>query len=308
MPAGSARLVFSEADLIPGLIADFYSGAVVLQSNTAGMDKVLAIIESILPQVLGQCGVGSLDALISRGDSSIRRLEGVENFRRVRCGAESRVRNWTVREDNILYSADLLEGQKTGFFLDQRENRRFLGRLMAERPNASVLDLYCYSGGWGIRALKSGASHVTFVDQSQDALDRVKAGLELNQIPESRTIMQRQDSADFLETASGQFDVIIADPPSFAKSQKALPQALRAYEKLNRLCWKRLKPGGILLSCSCDYHVAEPEFVNVVKTAVSKEAGLGQIIYRGTQAQDHPVLLSMAETGYLKCLGIRKLR
>lgn len=305
---GAVRMVFSEADLLPGLIVDLYSTAVVIQSNTAGMDAVLPVVEKLLPEVLRQIGAESIEAMSVRADSSIRHLEGVENQRRICFGDEAKIRNWVVREDDVLYSADLLEGQKTGFFLDQRENRRFLGRLAKEAASAKVLDLYCYSGGWGIHSLFSGAAHVTFVDQSQDALGRVEKGLLLNSIPAERAVTRREDVFDLLASNREQFDIIIADPPSFAKSVKVLPQALRAYEKLNRMCWRCLKPEGIMLSCSCDYHVANEAFVEMLQAAIGKEAGLGQIIYRGNQAQDHPILLSMAETGYLKCLGIRKLR
>lgn len=305
---GSARMVFSEADLLPGLIVDLYGKAVVVQSNTAGIDAVLPAIETILPEVLAQDGAGHVEAMIIRADSSIRHLEGVENQRRISFGDENKIRNWAVREDDVLYSADLLEGQKTGFFLDQRENRRFLGRLSKDMVSAKVLDLYCYSGGWGIRSLFHGAAHATFVDQSQDALDRLANGLTLNSIQADRSAAHRGDVFDFLASSREEYDIIIADPPSFAKSMKVLPQALRAYEKLNRLCWRRLKPEGIMLSCSCDYHVSSEAFVDMLKAAIGKDAGLGQIIYRGSQAQDHPILLSMAETGYLKCLGIRKIK
>jgi 23S rRNA (cytosine1962-C5)-methyltransferase len=204
-----------------------------------------------------------------------------------------------------MYAANFLTGQKTGFFLDQKENRMFLDSLDLSGRTA-MLDLFCYSGGWGLRAAKRGAN-VTFVDESQKALDLVARGAELNGLDQERVRTVAHEVFTFLEQPGPALDLIVADPPAFVKSQKNVYQAVNAYEKLNRLCWRRLKPGGILLSSSCSYHVPEGEFVDVLRSAVAKERGLAHVVYRGRQAADHPVLLSMPETAYLKCVGLHKL-
>jgi 23S rRNA (cytosine1962-C5)-methyltransferase len=212
-----------------------------------------------------------------------------------------------VCEEGVRYAADLVAGQKTGFFLDQRVNRLHFGVRVQEMASGRVLDLFCYSGGWGLRALKAGAAHVTFVDESRDALSTVERGLAANGIAPERAQVHHGDVFDFLARCEDSYDAMVSDPPAFVKSRKNLPQAVKAYQKLNRLAWRRLKPGGVLFACSCSHHLAESDFLSLLAEAVAKEQGLAHLIYRGSQAEDHPVLLSMPETSYLKCLGLRKL-
>ena len=303
----SARLVFSEADLLPGLVIDFFPPYAVLQSNTAGMDLMLPWLEERVPALIEGVFQIPLRGLVLRGDSQVRRLEGVDLFRRVAFGDPVAMARAEVQEDGVRYAADLVTGQKTGFFLDQRDNRMRFGALVREIPSARVLDLFCYSGGWGLRALKEGAGHVTFVDESREALDLVERGLALNGIAAERASLHHGDAFDFLGRAQESYDAVVADPPAFVKSRKNLPQAIKAYQKLSRLAWRRLTARGLLLACSCSHHLAESDFLNRSAEAVAKERGLAHLIYRGGQSQDHPVLLSMPETGYLKCLGLRKM-
>jgi 23S rRNA (cytosine1962-C5)-methyltransferase len=237
----------------------------------------------------------------------VRRLEAVDSFRRVAFGDPAAMAQAEVQEDGVRYAADLIGGQKTGFFLDQRANRLQFGSLVRQMPSGRVLDLFCYSGGWGLRALKAGAAHVTFVDESRDALELVKRGLAANGIAPERTELHRGDVFDFLARQQDSFDAVVADPPAFVKSRQNLPQAIKAYQKLSRMAWRLLKPGGVLFACSCSHHLAESDFLSLLAEAVAKEHGLAHLIYRGGPAPDHPVLLSMPETSYLKCLGIRKL-
>lgn len=242
-----------------------------------------------------------------RCDSAVRRLEAVESFRKVVCGDPTALTRVEVQEEGVRYAADLVGGQKTGFFLDQRANRIQFGALVREIPYARVLDLFCCSGGWGLRALKAGVAHVTFVDKSRDALGLVERGLAANGFAPERAELHCGDVFDFLAREPDSYDAVVADPPAFVKSRKNLPQAIKAYQKLSRMAWRRLKPGGVLFACSCSHHLAEGDFLNLQADAVAKEHGLAHLIYRGGPAQDHPVLLSMPETSYLKCLGIRKL-
>lgn len=307
--AGGApmRLVFAEADLLPGLVVDLYPPYAVVQSSTAGMDLMLSVLETRVPEAYAEVFGMALEGMVLRGDSGARRLEGLEVFRRVCFGDPALLAEVVVLEDGVRYVADLVSGQKTGFFLDQRENRRFLGSWMRERAVADVLDLYCYSGGWGLRALVEGAGRVTFVDQSREAFALLEKGLDASDLPRTRADLVQADVFEFLREAEPRYDAVVADPPAFVKSRKNLPQALKAYLKLNRLAWRRLRPGGVLFSCSCSHLLAEADFMGLLAQAVAKESGLAQVVYRGCQPADHPVLLSMPETAYLKCIGLRKL-
>jgi 23S rRNA (cytosine1962-C5)-methyltransferase len=303
----SARLVFSEADLLPGLVIDLFPPFAVLQSNTAGMDLMLPLLEERVPKLIEQAFGAELRGLVLRGDSAVRRLEAVDSFRRVAFGDPAALSRVEVQEEGVRYVADLVAGQKTGFFLDQRDNRLRFGSLLRDIASGRVLDLFCYSGGWGLRALKEGSRHVTFVDESREALELVERGLVSNGISPERADLRHADVFDFLARPRDPYDTVVADPPAFVKSRKNLPQAIKAYQKLARLAWRSLRPGGFLFICSCSHLLSESDFLNLLAEAVAKERSLAHLIYRGGQPQDHPVLLSMPETSYLKCLGLQKL-
>ena len=304
---GAARLLFSEADFLPGLVVDWYSGVVLIQSNTAGIDAVLPDLERIVPEIFEKVFQRKCEGLVVRADSSIRRLEGLDSFTRVVIGDASALTQGAFNQDGVLYAADFINGQKTGFFLDQRLNRASLAEAIMKDQKKKVLDLCCYSGGWGLRALKEGAGHVTFVDESAEALALVEKGMTLNGFSGDRARVVKSDVFDFLESNKETYDVVVVDPPAFVKSNKIKAKALKAYEKLNRLSWRRVKEGGRLITCSCSYHVTDAEFMDVLNNAVSKEKACAHVVYRGSQANDHPVLLSMPETHYLKCVGLKKL-
>lgn len=307
-PADRAlRLVYAEADLLPGLIVDRYPPHLVLQCSTAGMDLMLAFLEACLPAVHAEFFGGPPAGLVLRCDAPARAAEGVPRHRRVVFGDPRALAEAVVLEDGVRYVADLVNGQKTGFFLDQRENRFRLAEFVRERPAPAVLDLYCYSGGWGLRALAAGAGRVTFVDQSREALDLLEKGLAANAFPRERARLVEAEVFDHLRRDPESYAVVVADPPAFVKSRKNLPQARQAYLKLNRLAWRRLSPGGVLLTSSCSHLLAEADFLDLLAEAVAKEGGLAQVVHRGRQPDDHPVLLSMPETAYLKCAALRRL-
>jgi len=303
----AARLVYSEADLLPGLVVDFYPPYAVIQSSTAGMDLMLPVLEKSLPGLLAEVLQTPLQGLVVRCDSGIRQREAAEAFSRVSFGEATALSRAEVQENGVRYAADLVAGQKTGFFLDQHANRLYFGARVRELGGGRVLDLFCYSGGWGLRALHDGARHVTFVDQSREALRLVEKGLSANRMPPDTASLHGEDVFEFLARDATVYDAIVADPPAFVKSRKNLPQALKAYQKLNRLAWRRLRPGGLLFTCSCSHHLAEADFISLLAAAVAREEGLAQVVYRGGQAQDHPALLSMPETVYLKCVGLQKM-
>jgi 23S rRNA (cytosine1962-C5)-methyltransferase len=271
------------------------------------MDIMLPLLEEILAGILAEALGVSLQGVVLRCDAGIRQLEAVESFNRVAFGEPAAMSRAEVQENGVRYAADLVAGQKTGFFLDQRDNRLHFGSLVRETGGGRLLDLFCYTGGWGLRGLHEGAQHATFVDQSREALQLVERGLAANRIPAEKATLHGEDVFDFLARDATLYDAVVADPPAFVKSRKNLPKALKAYQKLNRLAWRRLRPGGILFACSCSHHIAESDFLGLLAAAVEKEGGLAHVIYRGGQAQDHPVLLSMPETAYLKCVGLRKV-
>ncbi len=306
-PNRAARLVFSEADFFPGLVVDYYPPYAVLQSHTAGVDLVLPLLERLLPAAVERALGVRLAGLVLRADQPVRDLEAAERFRRVVFGDPQDLRAAWVEEEGVRYAADLLEGQKTGFFLDQRENRLRFEEAVRGVPGARVLDLFSYSGGWGLRALRAGAARVVFVDESREALDLLERSLEANGLPRGRTVLCRADVLGFLARDAGRYEFVVSDPPAFAKSRKTLPQARRAYRKLNRLAWRRLEPGGLLFACSCSRLVPENEFLAILAAACSRGREAAHVVFRGAQAPDHPVLLSMPETAYLKCIGLQKV-
>jgi 23S rRNA (cytosine1962-C5)-methyltransferase len=305
--AAPLRLVFAEADRLPGLVVDLYPPHAVVQSSTAGMDLMLAELEERIPEVYAEVFETRLSGLVVRGDSGARRLEGLEVFRRVSFGDPAALAQAVIEDNGVRCVADLVNGQKTGFFLDQRENRAALGDGVRARPGGRVLDLYCYTGGFGLRALREGAGRVTFVDRDRAALAQVEKALALNGLPRERAELVQADAFEFLARDAQAYDAVVADPPAFVKSRQNRPQALKAYRKLNRLAWRRLTPGGILFSCSCSHLLAEADFLDVLAGAIAREGGLAQVVYRGRQPADHPALLSMPETAYLKCVGLRKI-
>ncbi len=303
---GAARLVFSEGDFIPGLVIDVYGDFAVLQSNTAGIDTVLPELEQLVPEIYEATTGRPLKGFIVKADSAVRELEHIKEFKTIVSGAEKDFESVSFVEGRARFAANLIDGQKTGFFLDQKDNRNYLAGLI-NGAGQRVLDLCCYSGGWGLRALVNGAEHVTFVDDSAPALKLVKRGLELNTLDSARASLVDSDVFEFLEKDTNMYDIVVADPPAFVKSKKHLVTGMKAYEKLNRLAWQRLRPGGILITCSCSYHLSDADFLDIVKTAVAKEKGIARVAFRGGQAADHPVLLAMPETRYLKCLGLQKI-
>lgn len=283
------RIVFGESDFIPGLVVDKYGPHIVVQSSAAGIDNMLDTIVEAIDKLL------SPESIIVRNDSSSRNLEGIPSYTEVKKG--SNVDLIHFRSGELSFAADLLAGQKTGFFLDQEFNRSVLKRYLSR--NCSVLDLYCYSAAWAMHALNAGAGSVTAVDSSNLALEIASENARINNF-ESRMSLVREDALHFLNGASAQWDLIILDPPAFIKSRSKVREGTQGYIDVNRKALAKLKKGGLLVSCSCSSHLGLPDFMDALNIAAYRSGRALRILEVAGQGPDHPSLVSMPETRYLK--------
>ena len=291
-----ARVIFGEADGLPGLVVDRYGEALVIQTLTAGMEVLRHRVEESLDFFLHP------KVLVRRDDSAMRELEGLP--RALQVLPEEAPPTAKVHYLGLELQVPLEEGQKTGLFLDQRENVRTFAPLV--KPGASVLDVFCYQGVWGMSALKSGAGSCEFVDASLSACERVDGTLKANHLPDCE--IHNGDAFDVLSAlraAGKRFDAVVVDPPAFAKSKKHLTEALGGYRRINEQAMGLVKPGGLLVTCSCSHHVSREDFREVLREAAAKTRRTAELIeFRGA-APDHPVLLSFPEGDYLKAAFLR---
>jgi len=293
------RLVHGEGDLLPGLVIDRFGDILVVQLNTAGMQAMSEEIVDALEKVLKP------SAIVFRNDTGGRRQEGLEAQVEVVKGELPD--EILIEENGVHFVVPVLNGQKTGWFFDHRANREWLNRHVAGKR---VLDVFSYVGGWGVQAAASGASEVLCVDSSGPALEQVARNAELNGVHEQVAIAEADafDALAALKADGEQFDVVIIDPPAFIKKRKDIPNGERAYARLNREAMRLLGRDGLLLSASCSMHLAPERLVDVVRGSVRHQDRHGQIIFQGHQGPDHPVHPAIAETAYLKALGVRVFR
>src|SRR5208282_5361413 len=263
------RLVHAEADGLPGLVVDRFAGVLVLQSNAAGMARLEPLVLDALDALLAP------EAIVLRNDSPARALEGLIPETRV---AKGTLGGPVIVRENGAFLADPLEGQKTGWFFDQRDNRRFVAALARD---ARVLDLYCFNGGFAVQAARAGAAAVLGIDRSEPALKLAAEAAALNGVGETCSFQRGEAFAEAAQFAAAgeRFDIVIADPPSFAKSRKDVPPALRGYRKLTRLAASATATGGILFLACCSYNVGEAEFAEAVRRGLG-DAGRGGRILR----------------------------
>lgn len=296
-PTPHYRLAFGESDELPGLIVDRYGDVVVGQIATAGMEARKAGIEAAIREVVAP------QALIWKNDGAARDLEQLPKELTVAFGTLPQALE--IVENGIEFSAPLAEGQKTGWFYDQAANRARLRELLPAA--ARVLDVCAYAGAWAVTALEAGAREATCVDASASALaaagrNAARHGRELE--------LLRGDAFDVLESlaaAGRRFDVIVLDPPAFAKRRKDLRKAQAAYRKLNQLALRLLDDEGLLVSCSCSWHLPESELLAAIQAAARHVSRFVQVLAVGGQAPDHPLHPAIAETRYLKALFCRVL-
>jgi 23S rRNA (cytosine1962-C5)-methyltransferase len=289
------RLVHAEADGLPGLVIDRFGEVLAVQSNAAGMARLEPVVLDALGELL------SPEAIVLRNDSPARGLEGLASEARVASGRlDGPVE---VHEDGAVFRADLLAGQKTGWFFDQRDNRRFIAALAC---GARVLDLYCFTGGFAVQAARAGAAAILGVDRSEAALALATATADLNGVGETCSFRRGEAFAEAASLAARgeRFDVVIADPPAFAKSRKDMPAALRGYRKLARFAASVTAGGGILFVASCSFHVAAGEFAEAVRRGLADAGRAGRILRIAGADADHPIHPALPESAYLKTLTL----
>jgi 23S rRNA (cytosine1962-C5)-methyltransferase len=292
------RLIYGESDGLPGLVVDRYGSACVVQIGTAGMERLKPQIQEALTQVL-RC-----ESLLFKNDGSTREMEGLPGYVETAMGQFDGLRE--VVEDGLEFQVLLAEGQKTGWFFDQAANRRALVKYV--RKGARVLDVFSYVGAWGVRAAHSGAREVLCVDSSAGALELAVSNAESNGVNGGKLSTIKGDAFDVLEDLAkkrARFDVVVIDPPAFAKRKKDLPKALAAYKRLNQLAMQVMGEDGILVSCSCSYHVSPEDLQDAIAKAARAADKHLQILEVGGQAPDHPVHPAIPETRYLKAYFCR---
>jgi 23S rRNA (cytosine1962-C5)-methyltransferase len=283
----ACRLVFSEADLLPGLIVDRYGAFLTIQTLSQGMDRARDIVIDCLTELLSPAGI------LARNDASVRKLEGLPLEITVLSGEiPGRV---PIEMNGLKLEADLLHGQKTGVYLDQRENYI----AAAKWARGRVLDCFTSTGGFALHA-GSKAEMIEAVDSSTGALATAEANARANGITNIQ--FRQADVFEFLSGIDRRYSMIVLDPPAFAKSRKAVADAARGYKEINLRALRLLEPGGVLVTCSCSHHVSEAELFQIVAEAALDAGRTLRVLERRTQAADHPILLTVPETLYLKCL------
>ena len=293
--ATACRLVHGEGDMLPSLVVDQYGDYLVVQALSQGVDRLLPDIVGLLVEQLKPAGI------LARNDVRVRHLEGLEQSVTLLHGeVPERVH---VREGRIDHEVDLWHGQKTGLFLDQRENR------VAARAYAHgrMLDCFSYHGAFALQ-LADRCGSVTALDVSEEAVGHVRRNAERNQIGNVEAGLANVfDTLRQMERDRERFDTIVLDPPAFAKSKDAVEKAHAGYKEINLRAMKLLRPGGILVTCTCSYHVDEASFGQIVYEASVDARARMTVLEKRMQSRDHPVLLGVPETYYLKCFILRKL-
>ncbi len=284
------RLIHAESDHLPGLIIDKFDSVFSVQTFSAGMEAHLDDICKALQSLF------SPTAIVLRNESDLRLLEGLSQYKRIAFGSIDGTVE--IYDDDIFYEVDVLNGHKTGFFLDQRENRRVI------RPfayNAEVLDVFTSDGGFALNACKAHAKHVLAIDISEQALARATCNAARNGFSQLQPL--QADAFEVLEEfvkENRQYDLVMIDPPSLTKSKKTVPTALHAYRKLNRLGILLVRPNGFFATSSCSHHISEETFFETVQKASRDAKREIVLLHKSSQAPDHPILLAMPETKYLK--------
>ena len=295
LEADAYRLVHAEADLLPSLIVDRYGSCLVVQALSQGMDRLLPIVIGQLAELVGPTGI------LARNDPKVRGLEGLDQRVEVLAGVVPDT--VVVSEGPIEYEVDLRHGQKTGLFLDQRENREAAARYARGR----LLDCFSYHGGFAVR-LAGQCADAEAIDISADAVARLEANAARNGVSNLRAREANVfDELRAREKAGERYDTIVLDPPAFAKNKASVPNALAGYKEINLRAMRLLSPGGYLVTCSCSYNVDEALFGAMLHEASIDSRVPVTIVEKRMQGRDHPVLVGVPETHYLKCFILRRV-
>ena len=296
-PTPHYRLVYGESDRLPGLVLDRYGDVVVGQITTAGMEQLKPELTDLI------LSDRDLNGLLWRNDTPMREMEGLPQYSEQHGTIPDELQ---VEESGLSFRVPVSEGQKTGWFFDQRPNRERLARYV---KGARVLDVFSYVGAWGLSAAHFGASQVTCVDSSAKALDWLKQNAGRNKLADRVNVLQGDALATLrsLKEAGEHFDVVIIDPPALIKRKKDAKEGRGAYERLNQAAMQLLGGDGILVSCSCSYHLSADELRDTVLRSSRKVARFAAILEAGGQGPDHPVHPAIPETSYLKALFCRAL-
>lgn len=289
----ACRVVFAEADFLPALVVDKFGDYLVMQTLALGIDIHKDTIAEVLNHLIRPAGI------YERNDVSVRQLEGLP----LKTGFIGDKFNTMVeiKENGRLFEVDLAGGQKTGYFLDQRENRMALESLC---KGARVLDCFCHTGTFSVYAAGYGASEVLGIDISGAALEVAGRNAARNGVENICSFREGNsfDELRAMERAGEKFDAVVLDPPAFTKSKKALEGAARGYKEINLRAFKMIRPGGFLLTCSCSYHMSEDLFMEVINEAAMDAGRMARVVEVRRQARDHPMLAASPETYYLKCV------
>ena len=281
------RLTHGESDFLPGLIIDKYNEFISLQILSAGMDKQIEIICDVLETMFHP------KAIIARNDVAIRALEELPLEKKVLRGNAG----ITIIDDGVKFEVDVLNGQKTGFFLDQRENRKAIHRYAI---GGTVLDCFCNEGGFALHAASAKAASVYGLDISESAITKAKVNARLNSAAVEFEIGDVSEALKLIGEKNKKFDMVILDPPSFTKSKKNIPAALREYKEINSAAMRLINAGGFLVTASCSHHITEDGFLSTIEQAAVKAKRYVQLLEFSGAAPDHPVIPAMPETKYLK--------
>lgn len=301
------RWVFGESDGLPGLILDRYGSGVVGQIATFGMQQLQSLIEEAITEVL------PLDWMVWKNDSSARNLEGLAREQTLAFGVWPtmlQAMETTAAGQSLCFEIPWEHAQKTGWFYDQAFNRELLPRFMP--AEARVLDVCCYGGGWSVAAAAGGASAVTAIDASAATLSMAEANFARNSaLWSERSVPSRWLKGDAfaqmaaLEASGARYELVVVDPPAFIKRRKDLPQGRAAYRKLNQAAMRLMTQTGLLVSCSCSYHLSEADLLSALQSAARHSGKTLQVLHLGSQGPDHPVHPALPETRYLKAIFCR---
>lgn len=292
------RIIFSEGDFLPGLIVDYYNGHMVIQTLTLGMDKRKDIIVEILKEIFNP------KAIYERNDVPVRGLEGLSQRKGLICGDTQTEILCNI--NGVKFFIDIQNGQKTGFYLDQRENYNVLGDLVKDK---TVLDCFCYTGGFGITAACFGAKQSLGIDISNSAIETAKRNAEINNVSNICT-WDVGNVFDILKEKTKKkefYDVVILDPPSFTKAKDSISNAIRGYKEINLRALQLIPQGGYLVTCCCSFHISRDLFKGVITDAAKDAKRKLRLVEYRTQSRDHPILPAVPETEYLKCFILQVL-